>query len=1222
MNQFFLIYRIKFLVWQKKKYSNERLKLLGSINNIMNRINECFEKNIINQYYFSSYLTTLEDIHNNYKTISKITFQNLNRNRVLINGIYNKLIELSKKTGMMNISSITSLNFCLDVKDLEIEDKNIVEFVDLVFNPFSYSIYDMDYQTNTKPISNDNQVIVYNSNEKNKFITNDWNNIMKLKNIMFTKLSRKNSLIESINGTRVYICVTIKSKKYALVVDGYFKNDALNISRYNGFIFEKQQKLIQLCETLEISSSFKYGFIEQLSIRDLLMYEVNDLLIKLKSAFEIINEFKKKTISQTVKEFLNKSLEEQRDLITYFLLCDEDNEMQYFAFLLYDLINNESYLLKAQPLADQIFYSLHWSIQKYFKNTVEQVEEYSKKLMNLNEESFSYEKRICLLKTTDSVKAKAMEKLKEINNKNSENCSKAQQYLDNLLKIPFGIYRKESALTALETFKTELSNFILVSLNRVTGLDRTNIQHDNCLVTKINELENAFRKVEKLAWTYDMVYLTLDKIESQITNIIDHYKKVNELEIEKSMTKFSKSCYFMINKISQKINSHQFKKCDLVLLIDKINEFNSAEAEAIPETAPETESLKNLTDTSTSTSTTNATSTSTDINTSTSTDTYEKLRRWGNKNILIDIIIKFCASIKVTQPKYKFILDYLEIDTNTDINSYTETQSLSENSIDNNYNIKMTINSINSDSNDSNNTICAMFEQLNKDFSAIKKTWKTLKLETSKFMLNVDSILDKSIYSQQNAKNEVKRIIAQWVNGESSGYCLGFEGPPGTGKTSLAKYGIAECLKNSDGSSRPFSFIALGGSSNGSTLEGHNYTYVGSTYGKIVDILIESSCMNPIIYIDELDKISNTDNGRELIGILTHLTDSTQNDEFMDKYFSGIPLDLSKVLFIFSYNDFNLLDSILADRIHRVKFDYLKVSEKLHILDHYLLPTMLKTIGFANNSISFTKEAILVIIKNYTHEAGVRKLKEKVLEIVRQINLDCITNCESEYTNKIVDKEYIDDFFKEKAQLQFTKVGPEPRIGLVNGLYATASGVGGITIIEAFKTPHDTKLALVVTGQQGDVMKESITCAKTVAWNLLSNERQKKIMSDIKEGTTQSFGIHIHCPEAATPKDGPSAGGAITIAILSLLSQIPVNNKVAMTGEIDLNGNMHTIGGLELKIDGGKWAGVEKILIPEGNKQDLEIIKLKNSSVLEDIEVVVVKTIHEVVDNLLMEPLN
>ena len=172
--------------------------------------------------------------------------------------------------------------------------------------------------------------------------------------------------------------------------------------------------------------------------------------------------------------------------------------------------------------------------------------------------------------------------------------------------------------------------------------------------------------------------------------------------------------------------------------------------------------------------------------------------------------------------------------------------------------------------------------------------------------------MDNAIYGQDEAKNEIKRIISQRINGDMSGYCLGFEGPPGTGKTTIAKQGIAECLKDYDNESRPFSFIALGGSSNGSTLEGHNYTYLGSTHGKIVDILIESKCMNPIIYIDELDKISNTENGKELIGILTHLTDSSQNEHFNDKYFAGIDFDLSKVLFIFSYNDYNKLDKIFS----------------------------------------------------------------------------------------------------------------------------------------------------------------------------------------------------------------------------------------------------------------------------------------------------------------------
>ena len=223
------------------------------------------------------------------------------------------------------------------------------------------------------------------------------------------------------------------------------------------------------------------------------------------------------------------------------------------------------------------------------------------------------------------------------------------------------------------------------------------------------------------------------------------------------------------------------------------------------------------------------------------------------------------------------------------------------------------------------------------------------------------------------------------------GYCFGFEGPPGTGKTSLAKKGIANILKDSDGNTRPFAFIAVGGSSNASTLEGHSYTYVGSTWGKIVDILIETKCMNPIIYIDELDKISQTENGREIIGILTHLTDSSQNDQFTDKYFAGIDIDLSKVLFIFSYNDFSRIDPILADRIHRIKFRHLSKKDKVHIIDNYILPEVLETVGFNKDEVKFNKGTIEYIINNYTYEAGVRKLKEKIFDIIREINLRCIT---------------------------------------------------------------------------------------------------------------------------------------------------------------------------------------------------------------------------------------
>ena len=197
---------------------------------------------------------------------------------------------------------------------------------------------------------------------------------------------------------------------------------------------------------------------------------------------------------------------------------------------------------------------------------------------------------------------------------------------------------------------------------------------------------------------------------------------------------------------------------------------------------------------------------------------------------------------------------------------------------------------------------------------------------------NMEASLNDSIHGHQHAKNQIMKIVGQWMNGEKNGYCFGFEGSPGIGKTSLASKGLANCLKDDSGNTRPFSFIALGGSTNGSFLEGHSYTYMNSTWGRIVEILMESKCMNPIIYIDELDKVSKTEQGKEIIGILTHLIDSTQNNHFQDKYFAGINIDLSKVLFIFSYNNPQDIDKILLDRIHRIKFENLDIEEKITIV--------------------------------------------------------------------------------------------------------------------------------------------------------------------------------------------------------------------------------------------------------------------------------------------------
>uniref|UniRef100_A0A6C0IYB5 Lon proteolytic domain-containing protein n=1 Tax=viral metagenome TaxID=1070528 RepID=A0A6C0IYB5_9ZZZZ len=490
------------------------------------------------------------------------------------------------------------------------------------------------------------------------------------------------------------------------------------------------------------------------------------------------------------------------------------------------------------------------------------------------------------------------------------------------------------------------------------------------------------------------------------------------------------------------------------------------------------------------------------------------------------------------------------------------------------------------------------------DFTNI---WENYQKEQIKYLNYVDKTLNDTIYGLETSKREIKRIIAQWITGTNKGYVLGLEGPPGVGKTTIAKKGIAKCLIDEDETTRPFIFISVGGSANGTTLEGHNYTYVGSSWGKIVDGLIECKCMNPIIYIDELDKVSNTLQGKEIIGILTHLTDSSQNDQFNDKYFANIPIDLSKSLIIFSYNDYNAIDKILMDRIHRIKIDPLSVLEKEIIVEKYILPELLNTIGFTTDSIIIDKISIKHIINKYTNESGVRKLKEKICELLREVNLQYIDNKISLPFN--IDVEFIDKIFINHCRIDIKKIYEKPLVGVINGLYASSNGLGGITIIEVFKKYTSNFLTLELTGNQGSVMKESMSVAKTLAWNLLNKELQNKILEN------KNYGIHIHCPDTSTQKDGPSAGTAITLAILSLFTGCPIKNTVAITGEIDLNGNVLKIGGLENKILGAKKANVLDVICPAENTEDLKKIRRNKLNIeSESFNIHMVKNLKETID--------
>jgi ATP-dependent Lon protease len=287
------------------------------------------------------------------------------------------------------------------------------------------------------------------------------------------------------------------------------------------------------------------------------------------------------------------------------------------------------------------------------------------------------------------------------------------------------------------------------------------------------------------------------------------------------------------------------------------------------------------------------------------------------------------------------------------------------------------------------------------------------------FVSKVRGLMDDAIFGHEEAKIQILQFVSNWIaNPKGAGNVLSIHGPMGVGKTTLIKDGVAKALE------RPFHFITLGGATDASYLDGHSYTYEGSTWGRIAEILIQSKCMNPVIYFDELDKVSETPKGEEIMNLLIHLTDGSQNDRFQDKYFTGIDLDLSRCLFIFSHNNHERVNPILRDRMYNIRVEGFNTKEKLVIAEQYLVNSALRDVGL-HEKVSISKEIIQHIIENFTgDEKGVRELKRCIQTMMSKLNLLRFYNNPKQITFSIPEfqlpfillKKHVDLFLKKKDQ--------------------------------------------------------------------------------------------------------------------------------------------------------------------------------------------------------------
>ena len=468
---------------------------------------------------------------------------------------------------------------------------------------------------------------------------------------------------------------------------------------------------------------------------------------------------------------------------------------------------------------------------------------------------------------------------------------------------------------------------------------------------------------------------------------------------------------------------------------------------------------------------------------------------------------------------------------------------------------------------------------------------KTVKENTD--LAYAEKILDADHYGLEQVKERVLEFLAVRTltkKGESPILCL--VGPPGTGKTSIAR-SLARALQ------KPYVRISLGGVRDEAEIRGHRRTYVGAMPGRIANGLKTAGVKNPVMLLDEIDKVSSDYKG-DTFSALLEVLDSEQNSKFQDHYME-VPLDLSEVLFIATANSLQTIPRPLLDRMEIIEISSYTENEKLHIAEEHLIPKQLEKHGLTSDTLSISKRAIWKIAENYTKEAGVRQMEREIGNICRKTAKELLTTDKMKIS--VTEKNLHKYLGKEKYKYQM--VNPADEVGIVRGLAWTS--VGGDTLqIEVNVMPGKGEIAL--TGQLGDVMKESAGAGISY---IRSVSEKYEIAADFFE----KHDIHVHIPEGAVPKDGPSAGITMATAILSAITERKVRADLAMTGEITLRGRVLPIGGLKEKLLAAKNAGIKTVLVPKENQVDIEEL---SSEITKGLEIIPVESMDEVLKEALV----